>query len=440
MNIIVKKIIAFIKKETVLTIAWILAFVSCFFVKPDKNYISYIDFRTLGILWSLMIIMEGFKVNGVFEELGNKLLHKTKKVWQLCSVLIFLCFFTSMLITNDVALITFVPFALLMLKNCNRKDLIVSVVVLQTMAANLGSMLTPIGNPQNLYLYGISGMKVGEFLLCMLPYTVISFLLIVISILGLKGKSEPVGFDEGNDFSEKMTDEKDDVSMKRIDTEIKNEDIQQLDREQKNEAAQQIHTAGENHSLEYIKSAKANKKKNVCILAYGLLFTLALLVVLRAIPNVFDINCAFILVAVVFLVVLLLQNKILFQIDYALLFTFIGFFIFTGNLGRIPVIRTTLTNLIEGREILVAVIASQGISNVPAALLLSGFTNNYKALLLGVDLGGLGTLIASMASLISYKMVAHEYNEIKGKYFIRFTIIGLFYLAVLLIAAYFLTR
>lgn len=399
-----KKIIAFVKKETVFTIAWILAIVSCFFVKPNKEYISYIDFKSLGILWSLMIIMEGFKINGVFDEIGHKLLRKTRKVWQLCSVLVFLCFFTSMLITNDVALITFVPFALLMLKNCDRKDLIIPVVVLQTMAANLGSMLTPIGNPQNLYLYGISGMNVSEFLICMLPYTAVSFLLLVLSILCLKGKTEPVKFSMRKDS--------------------------------------ELHESKRKESLNAAKTAKEKHMPltNINIAAYGLLFALALLVVLRAIPDLFGINSTLLLAVIVLVTILVLQRQVLLQIDYALLFTFVGFFIFTGNLGRIPVIRTTLTGLIEGREILVAVIASQGISNVPAALLLSGFTNNYKALLLGVDLGGLGTLIASMASLISYKMVAHEYNEIKGKYFIRFTMVGILYLAVLLVVAYFLRQ
>lgn len=406
-----KQILDFVKKETVLTIAWILAFVSCFFVKPDKAYIGYIDFRSLGILWSLMIIMEGFKINGVFEEIGHKLLQKTKRVWQLCSVLIFLCFFTSMFITNDVALITFVPFALLTLNNCDRKDFMIPVVVLQTMAANLGSMLTPIGNPQNLYLYGISGMRAGEFLIFMLPYTAVSFLLLVISILCLKGKTEPVTLIIGKENVRKA----------------KAEDFIKPTDDEKRNSTVNVETKKEN-------------KKYIRITVYGLLSVLALLVVLRAIPDVFGLNSTVVLTAIVFIVVLLLQRRVLLQIDYALLFTFIGFFIFTGNLGRIPVIRNTLTGLINGREIPVAVIASQAISNVPAALLLSGFTNNYKALLLGVDLGGLGTLIASMASLISYKMVAHEYNEIKGKYFIRFTVVGLIYLAVLLIAAYFLTR
>ena len=146
------KMLRIIKKDTVLVISWVLAVVSAFFVMPDKTYAEYIDWRSLGILWSLMIITQGYMENGVFEKIGHSLLLRTRKVWQLVLALITMCFFGGMVITNDVALITFVPFAIIMLKNCEREDIMIPVVVLQTIAANLGSMMTPIGNPQNLYL------------------------------------------------------------------------------------------------------------------------------------------------------------------------------------------------------------------------------------------------------------------------------------------------
>ena len=145
-----EKIIAFVKKETVLAVAAILAVISAFFVHPDQQYVNYIDFRVLGILLSLMIIMAGVQNNGIFDEIGRRLLAHTKNTAQLAFVLVFLCFFSSMVITNDVALLTFVPFALLTLQKCGQERLMVPVIVLQTIAANLGSMLTPIGNPQNL--------------------------------------------------------------------------------------------------------------------------------------------------------------------------------------------------------------------------------------------------------------------------------------------------
>ena len=149
-----KRIYNYLKKDAVLTISWVLAIISMLFIKPDKAYAGYIDWRSLGILWSLMIITKGYMQNGIFEKIGHALLARTRKMWQLIAVLVGLNFFSSMIITNDVSLITFVPFAIMMLKQCGRQELMIPVVVLQTIAANLGSMLTPIGNPQNLYLPG----------------------------------------------------------------------------------------------------------------------------------------------------------------------------------------------------------------------------------------------------------------------------------------------
>ena len=178
------------KLDTVLTIAWILAIISAFFVHPGKEYLGYIDFRSLGILWGLMVIIQGFKENAVFDKIAGFLLSRVTKSWQLSAVLIFMCFFGSMLITNDVALITFVPFALMILHNCGREDMMIPTVVLQTVAANLGSMMTPIGNPQNLYLYGLTGMGLGEFILTMLPYTLIAAVLLALGLLLIPGRDK----------------------------------------------------------------------------------------------------------------------------------------------------------------------------------------------------------------------------------------------------------
>ena len=175
-----KKFIELVRKETVLVIAWVLAIISAFFVKPNIKYIDYIDFRTLGILWSLMVIMEGLSCNGLFEKIGYKLLKKTKNVWQLSITLVFICFFSSMLITNDVALITFVPFTMMILGKCEKQNLLIPIIVLQTIAANLGSMLTPIGNPQNLYLYGLWGVNIFTFIKTILPYSIVSFFLLLL--------------------------------------------------------------------------------------------------------------------------------------------------------------------------------------------------------------------------------------------------------------------
>ena len=373
-----KKIISFMKKETVLTIATLLAVVSAFFVKPDRQYIGYIDFRTLGILFGLMVIMQGFQRTGLFDRIGKSLLQKTGKLWQLILVLVMLCFFFSMLITNDVSLLTFVPFSILVLKKCGQEQAMIPTVILQTVAANLGSMLTPIGNPQNLYLYGLMDCSIPEFMGILLPYTVMTFVLLLLSLLCIRGKGQEIScrMEEG--------------------TEIK----------------------------------QSRKHRN---LIYGLLFLLALLVVARILPYG-------VLVAAVFLYTIIFDREALKGADYALLVTFVSFFILIGNLGRISLIREALERFVSGREILTGVLASQVISNVPAAVLLSGFTENYRDLLVGVNLGGLGTLIASMASLISFKLYTKCYKENRGRYLRWFTLVNIIYLFLLLTAALYLYR
>ena len=369
------KILTFIKKEVVLVVATILAIVSAFVIPPSMAYMEYIDWHVLELLLCLMTVMAGLQKCGLFDWLGEALLKKTSKVWQLCMVLVMLCFFLSMFITNDVALITFVPFAIVTLEKCKQERLLIPVVVLQTVAANLGSMLTPIGNPQNLYLYNLSGMGLMEFILCMLPNTALSLGLILLSLLFVKGKGER-------------------ISLNAL-------------------------TSGQTQKA----SARVDKKQAA---VYLILFALSLLVVAKMIA-------VEIVLGIVLVVVLYLDKSVLKSVDFCLLLTFISFFVFTGNLGNIPAIRDTLQELVRGRELLIGIVASQGISNVPAALLLSGFTSDYKALLAGVNIGGLGTLIASMASLISYKILANKYNEKKGKYFQRFTIVNVVFLIILFV-------
>ena len=363
----IRNLIQFMKKDVVLTVAWILAIGSSFVVRPSAEYLGYIDFRSLGILWSLMVLMQVFKDNRLFGFIGERLLKKTGKIWQLALVLVLLCFFFSMFITNDVALITFVPFTIMILHKCERRDLMIPIIVLQTIAANLGSMMTPIGNPQNLYLYGNSNMKFLDFIMLMLPYTLIALLLLVLFIFTIKGKGEKV----------------------RVDSDMR----------------------------EQLRHPKT-------MVVFGLLFIEAILVVVRIVPFP-------VLVLTVLGAALVLCRGELLKVDYALLFTFIGFFIFTGNMGKIDLVQEFLKSIVTGNEILTGIVASQFISNVPAALLLSGFTNNVSRLILAVNFGGLGTLIASMASLISYKLYVTEEGAQKGKYFGYFTVMNIVFLAVI---------
>ncbi len=365
---------SFKKPDTVLSIAWILAIISAFFVHPSAAYLDYIDFRSLGILWGLMVIIQGFKENSVFDRIAGFLLSKVTKSWQLAAVLIFMCFFGSMLITNDVALITFVPFALMILHGCGREDMMIPTVVLQTVAANLGSMLTPIGNPQNLYLYGLTGMKLSEFVLTMLPYSLISAALLALGLLLIP------------------------------------------------ERQKSLSTSKESMITSHFGSRRQ-------IIIYAVLFAVALLSVVRILPW-------YVFAIIVLVVVGGMDFKILLRADYVLLLTFIGFFIFTGNMGNIEAISSFLKEVLSGRELPVSIALSQVISNVPATLMLSGFTSNHKALLLGVNIGGLGTLIASMASLISYKAYSREFREQSGKYLLVFTAVNVVFLIVMILAAF----
>ena len=345
--------------------AVVLAAVSMCIVPPDADYSGYIDWETICLLFSLMAVMKGFQRAGLFSYLAGKLLKKANTSLKIQAVLVFLPFVLSMLITNDVALITFVPFGLIVLKKAGLQKLSLQVVVLQTIAANLGSMMTPMGNPQNLYLYNVSGMSFGDLMLTMLPYGALAAVMLTGSLF--LTRSEPV--------TEVSTDEK----------------------------------LGNAFRLSWPAVA----------------FVLSVLSLFSLIPSP-------ILAAVMLVFLLIFDRDSLKKVDYSLLITFIALFIFIGNIGRIPEFRSFLSGILEGRVMIMGVALSQIISNVPAALLLTGFTSEWHEILIGVNLGGLGTLIASMASLISYKAIAKEYPNTKGKYILRFTVFNVAFLGVLI--------
>lgn len=362
----------YIKQETVLVFSIILAVISSFIVHPDNKYISYIDWNTIMLLFCLMTVMAGFKQLGVFRVIGMKLLSHTKNTRQLSLVLIFLPFVLSMFITNDVSLITFVPFAIIVLKMADKEKLIIPIVTLQTIAANLGSMLMPMGNPQNLYLYASSHMSFNDFISLMLPYTLISALCLFLSLLLIKRKQ-----------------------------------ITKLD----------------------IEVPRINKK-------YILLFCIEFILCLLSVADVLDIR----ILTIIIIVITIIFNRSLFkQVDYSLLLTFIAFFVFIGNMGRITDFKNFIESILNGHEVLVSILSSQIISNVPTALLLSGFTDNWNLLIIGTNIGGLGTLIASMASLISYKQIAKEMPDNKMKYLGIFTLCNIAMLSILIFAYNLLT-
>lgn len=380
------QVINFIKKEAVLCIAAILAIGSMLLVPPDKQYLSYIDIPVLVLLFGLMAVMTGFEQVGLFHKLAGNLLKKVTTFRSLTLVLVLLCFFSSMWITNDVALITFVPFSILVLKMANLKEKLIPVIVMQTVAANLGSMLTPIGNPQNLYLYSISGMGIVEFLKIMALPTGVS-LLLILAFCFSQNKSHIQGISMEN-FANSRGREELSVYQSRVQT--------------------------------------------------GLLFVL-FIVCLLSVLHICPSQVVFILTIVICVIIWVYTHNTLLlkRVDYCLLFTFVSFFVFIGNMGRVEWVREWIQKLLDGRELLISFLCSQVISNVPAAILLSGFTEKYEALLLGVNIGGLGTLIASLASLISYKLFSAEVDRqpekgLKSKYLLYFTGINVIFALILL--------
>lgn len=360
------KVKDFVKQELTLCAAFASALISCFFVPPDGEYWGYIDFRTLALLYCLMVVVAGLRHAGAFTVLAHKLCAKAASVRAMGLTLALLCFFSAMLITNDVALLTFVPFAVVVLGMAHQEKELIFVVVLQTVAANLGSVLTPVGNPQNLYLYSRYELSMTDFLSATAPLWLLSLLAVL--LLSLRLPRERVNV--------------------------------------------------------FLGEAPGMDKRSLTL--YLALFGLCLLVVLRLLSWQW-------MLGILLLVLLALDRRRLLKADFLLLLTFVCFFIFSGNLARIGAVEALLRRLLSGRELLTAALTSQIISNVPAALLLSGFTDAGRELLLGVNIGGLGTPVASLASLISLKLYSHSEHASTGRYLSLFSAVNFALLALLLV-------
>ena len=360
------KIKEFIQKETVLVIAALCAIATMLLVPPSMDYWHYIDFRVLCLLLCLMAVVAGFKSLGAFQWLTYQLLRRIKSGRVLSLTLVMLPFLSSMLVTNDVALLIFIPFTLALLAQLGFEKATVPIIVLQTVAANLGSMATPVGNPQNLFLYAAFDLSAGEFFSVMLPLTAVSFLCLAAASLPVLPK--------------------------------------ELSRQE-------------------LKQEKISSVKHLMI--YIALCLLCLLTVFRVV--------AYPVTTVVIVVLLFILNrKLLKQIDYMLLLTFVCFFIVSENLGQVEWVRSFLQSLLMRSTLLTSGGASQIISNVPAAVLLSGFTDQWKELLAGVNIGGLGTPIASLASLITLKLYMRWPNARVGSFVCVFTAVNLIGLIVLI--------
>jgi len=365
-----EKIKNFIAKETVLCVAAGCAVLTMFLVPPDKEYLHYIDFRVLCLLLCLMAVVAGLKAIGLFDFLTYQLISRVNNGRILSLVLILLPFFSSMFVTNDVALIIFIPFTLMLLEELGCKKNIISVTVFQTIAANLGSMATLVGNPQNLYLYAFYNMSISEFFSVVLPITLFSLIGLSIAALFLLPSKLP---------------------KKEINRVV-------------------------------IKSKKE-------FLIYLLLFVLCLLTVFRVISYP-------ITTIITVIVLFVINKKLLSEIDYMLLLTFVCFFTVSENLGRVELIRDFLQQLLAKNTLLTSIGTSQIISNVPAAVVLSSFTENVKELLQGVNIGGLGTPIASLASLITIKFYMRHKESKIGKFIIYFLASNILALILLTVFVY----
>lgn len=360
-----KKPLLRLVSDPVLLSAMAAAAVSAFFVPPSPKYLTYLDLRVLCLLLSLMLVVAGLQRAGAFDVIVDRLLRFAHNTRSLSAVLVGVCFFSGMLITNDVALITFVPLTVMLLTRARKTDLLIPIIALQTIGANLGSMLTPLGSPQNLYIYALSGMTVWQFIKTMALPSAISLVLLAAAVFLIKSRTI--------------------------------------------ETPEKTRTIGV-------------RKKH--IITWAALFAVCLLAVVYIVPY----GAA---LAVVAAAALLVDRPVLRRVDYGLLLTFVFLFIFIGNIKSLPAVSQALSSIVDGRELPVSIVLSQFISNVPAAMLLSGFTSDYPMLLTGVNLGGLGTLIASMASVISYKQYAAVSGARPGRYIAVFTALCLAFLAVL---------
>ena len=358
-------ILCFWKREPVLCISAVCALASVALNPPSAAYLNYIDWRVLSLLFSLMAVVAGLQECGVFAVLAQRLLSGERRMRFVTLVLVLLPFFVSMLVTNDVALITFVPFAVLVLGLIGRTERLIYIVVLQTIAANLGSMATPVGNPQNLYIYANYELTAGQFFATMVPLTLISLAGLVAASLCVKPEGIRVTFSE---------------------------------------------------------QAAIRSPGRLGLMAG--LFVLCLLSVFRVLPYPA-------LLVVVAAGMLLFDRPLFRKVDYGLLATFFCFFLFAGNVGACDPVREVLTQVMVQNTALASGVASQVISNVPAAVLLSGFTSDWHGLLLGTNIGGLGTPIASLASLISLKAYLKSPGARLGRYLLVFTLANVVALAIL---------
>ena len=355
--------IRWIRKNAVLCIAAAAAAVSAFLVPPDRAYLAYFDFKTLTCLFCVLAMVCALRNIRFFYALAEKIVRRFKTARMCVLALVYITFIGSMLIANDMALLTFLPLGYFVLSCSGTEKYMAFTFILQNIAANLGGMLTPFGNPQNLYLYSKFNIPTGEFTMIMLLPFAVSVLLITVCCLFVR--SEPM----------------------------------------------------------HIPQSRTVLSPGRTVL-YLLLFALSIVIVFRFIPY-------YIGLIVIPAVLLIADPKALKAVDYPLLLTFAAFFVFAGNMSRIAAVRGLFAFLLSKDTLLFSVLSCQFISNVPSAVLLSQFTSNYQELLVGVNIGGVGTLISSLASLITFREYVKHHPGQARRYLALFSLLNFGFLAVL---------
>ena len=355
---------SFVKKNVVMLIAMLAALVTCFLVPPDKAYLDYFDVKTLTCLFCVLAVVCALKNINFFYMLAKKLIQIFRNTRLCILALVYITFIGSMLIANDMALLTFLPLGTYVMTSTGKGKYMAFTFIMQNIAANLGGMLTPFGNPQNLYLYTKFQIPTGEFMGIMAAPFALAIALITLCCI---------------------------IFVKPETFELKDEKL----------------------SLPLGRS-----------IVYLLLFGLAIAIVFRGIP--YGIGLIVIPAVLIFM-----DRKALKMVDYPLLLTFVFFFIFSGNMARIDAVRSLFSYFLEKNALLVSVLSCQVISNVPSAILLSQFTENYKHLLLGVNIGGVGTLIASLASLITFREYSKQNKGKTGYYILLFSAFNFAFLIIL---------
>ena len=358
------KVKHFVKSNPVLIIAAVLALATSFLVTPDKKYLEYFDFKTLACLFCTLAVVCALKGIRFFTILARSIIHATGNLRSAVVALVLITFVGSMLIANDMALITFLPLGYYVLSATGKEEHMAFVFVMQNIAANLGGMLTPFGNPQNLYIYSKYQLGNVEFMSIMFPLFLTATVMILACCMTVK--REPIELHEANELS---------LPKRRTAT-------------------------------------------------YLVLFALSIAIVFRAVPYLLG-------TVIILIAVFLLDKKALRQVDYCLLLTFVCFFIFAGNMSRLEGIQNLFDFLLGKSTLLVSILSCQFISNVPTAILLSQFTDNFRELLMGVNIGGTGTLIASLASLITFREYTSHNHGKTLHYIAVFSLLNLLFLAVL---------